>query len=222
MPDWKTMLIPVLLRWIHVIAGIAWIGHLWYFNLVQAHAEKALDAGQKKIVVPHNRGRAFFWFRWGSMVTMLSGLLYLVWEQFVATNLNFAHWFDKIATNNVWITMGALFGLMMWYNVWFVIWPRQKQIIAGIATGNKPADFDALVARAGRASRVNTYLSVPMLFGMSARSHFSAGDMTETLIWCGGFVALGLFVAHLFLTKIGPKAGTEFAAMLPPPAPPAK
>jgi len=68
-----------ILRWAHFFFGIAWIGHLYYFNFVQSHAEKALDGPQKKIVVPNFRGRAIWWFRMGAMVTFLTGLAYILY-----------------------------------------------------------------------------------------------------------------------------------------------
>src|SRR5436190_20614188 len=76
-------LILQLLRWTHFFFGIAWIGHLYFFNFVQGHAEKALSGDQKKVAVPNYRGRAFWWFRWGAMITMLSGVIYILYEQFV-------------------------------------------------------------------------------------------------------------------------------------------
>jgi uncharacterized membrane protein len=209
-----------VLRWGHFFFGIAWIGHLYYFNFVQAHAEKALDGPMKKIVVPNFRGRAIWWFRWGAMITFLTGLAYLFYEQFVATSQGFGDgWFKAPA--NQWILFGMLLGTIMWFNVWFVIWPRQKQIIAGVATGNKPADFDALVATAGKFSRINTYLSVPMLFGMGARKHFA--EIGFNSMWTGITMLLvfvvGVAIAYHVVNQAASKAGTEFAAMLPPPAP---
>src|ERR1041385_1160985 len=83
-----------ILRWIHFFFGIAWIGHLYYFNFVQGAAEKALDGPMKKIVVPTFRGRAIWWFRMGAMVTFLSGLTYLIYQQDIATNQHWAGWFS--------------------------------------------------------------------------------------------------------------------------------
>jgi uncharacterized membrane protein len=215
-------LVLQLLRWTHFFFGIAWIGHLYYFNFVQAHAEKALDGPMKKVVVPNFRGRAIWWFRWGAMITFLSGLIYLFYQEFVATQSMFGGWFDFGPTGsgnkNVWILFGAALGTIMWFNVWFVIWPRQKQIIAGVATGNKPADFDALVATAGKFSRINTYLSVPMLFGMGARHHFTT-TTTGTFVTMAIVLVAGMGIAYHIVNQAAAKAGTEFAAMLPPPAP---
>src|SRR5213592_2630874 len=86
-------IVLMLLRWTHLFFGIAWIGHLYYFNFVQGLSEKALNPEQKKVVIPNYRGRAFWWFRWGAMVTFLSGITYILYEQFIDTNNHFANWF---------------------------------------------------------------------------------------------------------------------------------
>jgi len=249
MPDWKTLTIPMLLRWIHIFFGIVWIGHLYFFNFVNGNFEKSLDAAAKKSVVPQLRPRALWWFRHGAMMTMFSGVIYILWEQFISskvaqlgpdgqpllengqhvmTALAFGGWFHN--AKDWWITFGGLLGLTMWFNVWFIIWPNQKIILAGIATGNKPADFDARVATAGKFSRINTYLSVPMLFGMGARSHFPVGSSAEgvnvgmILGWMAVVFVVGVAVAWHLIYKVGPAVGKEFAAMaaVPPPPPPPK
>ena len=234
MPGLTDQIIPILLRWSHVLFGIIWIGHLYFFNFVNVNFEKTLDAASKKSVVPQLRPRALWWFRWGAMITMLTGVVYIFWEQFVTTKVGFSNWFQS--GNNLWITMGALFGLVMWFNVWFVIWPNQKIILGGISTGNKPADFDARVATAGKFSRINTYLSVPMLFGMVGRQHFAIPDVlvrTEVdgtrvtqpdwgpvLITMAVVIAIGFAVAYHFIYMVGPRVGKEFAPAAPPPPPP--
>jgi uncharacterized membrane protein len=208
-----------LLRWTHFFFGIAWIGHLYYFNFVQAHAEKALAADQKKTVVPNFRGRAIWWFRWGAMITFLSGIVYLIYQQFIATQNMFDGWFST--SQGWWITFGGLLGTIMWFNVWFVIWPRQQVIIASVAgQREKPADFDALVAVAGKFSRINTYLSVPMLFGMGARGHFPTGSTGATLGWIVGVFVVGFGIAYHVVNQVASKVGTEFVPAPPPAAPP--
>ncbi|HZN63024.1 MAG TPA: urate hydroxylase PuuD [Planctomycetota bacterium] len=237
MPDLVTSIIPIALRWVHVLAGIIWIGHLYFFNFVNVNFEKAIDASLKKTIIPQLRPRALWWFRVGAMITMVTGVTYILWEQFVAGHAGFSNWWES--GNNLWITMGMLFGLVMWFNVWFVIWPNQKIILAGISTGNKPADFDARVATAGKFSRINTYLSVPMLFGMLGRQSFTIPDVlvrTEAdgmrvtrpdwgpiLVIMAVVIALGFATAHHFIYMLGPRVGKEFisaAPAAPPPAPP--
>jgi uncharacterized membrane protein len=211
----------MLLRWTHFFFGIAWIGHLYYFNFVQGHAEKALSGDQKKVVVPNFRGRAIWWFRWGAMLTFLSGVTYLLYEQ-IESGRVFGGWFGQSA--DIWITFGATLGTIMWFNVWFVIWPRQRVIIASVAgQREKPADFDALVAKAGKFSRINTYLSVPMLFGMGGRKHLLTLSLGANWIMVVVVFALGFGIAYHVVNHAAARVGTEFvpqAPAAPAPAPP--
>ena len=161
-----------LLRWIHLIAGVTWIGLLYYFNFVQvpffAETEAPVRGGAIQKLVP----RALWWFRWSAMITFITGWLYL---------LHF--WLGKVgfaAGSGAWaILLGGLIGSVMWANVWFVIWPNQKIVIQNaIDTGaGRPANPAAAGAgaRAGLASRTNTALSIPMLFFMGAASHLGLG-----------------------------------------------
>jgi uncharacterized membrane protein len=159
-----------LLRWTHFLAGITWIGILYYFNFVQvpffAETEAPVRTGAVQKLVP----RALWWFRWGAMITFLSGWLYLLhW------------WIGKVgfaAGPGAWaILLGAILGSIMWANVWFVIWPKQKIIIQNAidTAAGKPANpaVGPAGARAGLASRTNVVLSIPMLFLMGATSHLA-------------------------------------------------
>lgn len=198
--DWQSMVLFVL-RWIHLMAGITWIGHLYFFNLVAGPFEKTMDGDTKKKVVPELRPRALWWFRWGAMFTLLSGLLYIFWGQFVISNASFKGWFDS--TNGKWITFGAALGIIMWFNVWFIIWPAQKKIIGWIKNGQKPPEMDGTIRTAFLASRTNTYLSVPMLFGMGAATHFGIFEW----YWPVAVMVVGMLIAHMFI-KLSPKVGT--------------
>jgi len=187
--------IVFLLRWLHILAGIIWIGHLYFFNFVNAHFEKALDPAYKKTVVPAMRGRALWWFRWGAMLTFLSGILMLGMFAMMGTYGDFTF---SATLRGPWILLGALFGTIMWFNVWFIIWPNQKKILAAIREGQAPDA--AKVALAGKASRMNVYLSVPLIFAMGAGSgHFhSFGQPMDTIVMVV-VVLLGFGVAmHMF------------------------
>src|SRR4030095_16728701 len=157
-----------LLRWIHFLSGITWIGLLYYFNFVQtpffAETEAPVRTGAQQKLLP----RAMWWFRWGAMITFISGWLYLLhW------------WIGKVgfaAGVGAWaILLGGLLGSIMWANVWFIIHPKQKIVIQNALDvgAGKPANPAAAPAgaRAGLASRTNTMLSIPMLFFMGAASH---------------------------------------------------
>jgi uncharacterized membrane protein len=179
----------MLLRWTHFLAGITWIGLLYYFNFVQvpffAETEAPARTGAIQRLVP----RALWWFRWGAMITFLSGWLYVLHRLgqggFFAGSYGWA------------ILLGGLLGSVMWANVWFVIWPNQKIVIQNaIDTGaGRPANPSAAPAgaRAGLASRTNTMLSIPMLFFMGAASHLSLPLPRNGLIfWVVALVIMAL------------------------------
>jgi uncharacterized membrane protein len=203
-------IVLIALRWTHILFGIIWLGHLYFFNFVQANYEKSLSPDVKKAIVPEIRGRALWWFRWGAMITMVSGLLYLIYEQLIVPgSRSFAGWLSY--SPDRWITFGMTLGMVMWFNVWFVIWPRQRVILESLSGAReKPADFDALVATAGKFSKINAYLSLPMLFGMTARQHFSGGSWTRDLIAMAVVVAVGVGLAVHLVLHIAPKVGREF------------
>lgn len=149
-------------RWGHFLAGIAWIGLLYYFNFVQVPSLGGVSADTKADLFKEGSivRRALFWFRFAAMFTVLFGLLLLMglWKQGGA---------DAISVD---IMIGATFGIIMWINVAFIIWPNQKRVI-GIVDAS--ADEKAAAGkRALIASRINTMLSIPMLFFMAASAHF--------------------------------------------------
>ena len=188
-----------ILRWAHLIAGITWIGLLYFFNFVMGPFEKTLDGDSKKKVVPELRPRALWWFRWGAMVTMLAGvgMIGMLYQDKMS---------DLVHTERgQWITFGAGLGLIMWFNVWFIIWPAQKQIIGWIKKGEKPPEMDATIKRAFMASRFNTYVSVPMLFGMGAGSGHLASCPCNW-ITLPVVLVVGLAISH-HLIGLGPKVG---------------
>lgn len=234
-------IIRILLRWSHFVAGITWIGMLYFFNLVNVNFMKGLDAPTKKIVIPSLMPKALWYFRWGAVVTVLAGLGYyamyilrpdvtnannlggasaniwlvlLVWlvigiitwaiyNFLLLPNLNkdgrvlgvavavlvilmsvaIVWWLngqlmgtsaagraaESYASNKTLsIGIGGALGLIMLLNVWGIIWPAQKRIIAGTISGD--AAPPELARRAFLASRTNAWLSLPMLFLM-ATSH---------------------------------------------------
>lgn len=158
-----------LMRWLHFFFGVIWIGHLYYFNFVQGSFFAETDAGTKSNVIQKLVPRALWWFRWGAMFTLVTGLVILSARGHHDGPAIFAtSWGVSILT-------GAALACLMWANVWFVIWPNQKIVIQSAtqaASGGQPiADAAARGARAGVASRTNTLFSLPMLFFMGAASH---------------------------------------------------
>lgn len=158
--------------WIHVLAGIVWIGLLYYFNFVQvpALAEAAADsggpggAGISKYVAP----RALAWFRWGAVVTWLSGaaalLRYGIFDDAFLLGLN------EGAPGNAWVIgVGAWLGTIMLFNVWVLIWPNQKKVLGLVEASAE--EINKARRTAFLASRTNTMLSVPMLASMVGYGH---------------------------------------------------
>lgn len=194
-------------RWIHFIAGITWIGHLYFFNFVNVPFVKTLDGPTKKIVMPQLAPRALFWFRWGAMLTFLSGWAYVFWKIFIATDAGFNGTGGLFtSTWGRWISLGGLLGTIMWYNVWFIIWPIQQKLIRWTQAGQAPPEMAGLARKAYLASRTNTYLSFPMLFCMGAASHFPSFNLPVVLV----AVVLSVAIAWHLIEKVSPKAGANF------------
>jgi uncharacterized membrane protein len=150
-----------IIRWIHLLAGVAWIGLLWYFNFVQGEYFKEAEAASKNEAFRKLVPRALWWFRWGAMFTLISGVALLGIKQLTGFG----------------IIVGGLLGILMFLNVWLIIWPNQKIAIASaekVAGGGQadPAAAGAL-AKAGLASRTNTLFSIPMLFFMASSVHLA-------------------------------------------------
>jgi uncharacterized membrane protein len=217
------------LRWLHFLAGITWIGMLYFFNLVNVQFQKELDGATKGKVVPILMPKALFWFRWGAVFTWFSGFIYYslivgteaprhmtlvifligwsiaftaiaglfrgsvaggllkdgrVLALAIAIVVIFIGYATALMAHNagsssrsISIMVGGGIGTIMFLNVWMIIWPLQKKILAAtkasVETGAPaPADQALWARRAFLASRTNAWLSVPMLFFMGAASHF--------------------------------------------------
>ncbi|MDD9876236.1 MAG: urate hydroxylase PuuD [Magnetovibrio sp.] len=150
-------------RWLHVLSGVMWIGLLWYFNFVQIPNMPNIPDDQKpaigKVIAP----AALWWFRWGAMGTIVTGLILAAMNGYLGAALSLGTT-EGASEGHRMIGIGMWFGIIMWFNVWFVIWPNQQK-----ALGLVEAD-DATKAASARTamlfSRTNTLLSVPMLFAM--------------------------------------------------------
>lgn len=153
-----------LARWAHFLFGITWIGLLYYFNFVQTEYFKEAEDSARVDAFTKLAPRALWWFRWGAMFTLLTGLIML--------GIRGAGW-------TLDITLGAVMGIIMFLNVWLIIWPNQKILISSneqIAGGGEALPEAAAAApKAALASRTNTLLSAPMLFFMGSSAHFSHG-----------------------------------------------
>jgi uncharacterized membrane protein len=160
------------LRWFHFLAGITWIGILYYFNFVQTPFFAETDAPVRTGAIQKLVPRALWWFRWAAMVTFVVGLLmYLIRMHEMGAGLFFT------SSYGVTITIGGLIGTIMFLNVWLVIWPAQQVVIASanqVASGGQALpDAAARGRRAALTSRTNTVFSISMLFFMGAASHYN-------------------------------------------------
>jgi uncharacterized membrane protein len=162
----------LIVRWAHVIFGVIWLGHLYFFNLVNVPFQADLDKELKPKVNPKLLLRAFYWFRWSAMYTFILGLVLFGWHYMGPEHL-MKDEAGHITGRAEWIQFGMLLGIVMWFNVWFVIWPRQKKILGGLASGTPHPDAAKLAATAGKASRFNTFASGPLLFAMLGAPHFA-------------------------------------------------
>jgi uncharacterized membrane protein len=156
-------LLSVFLRFGHIIFGIIWIGHLYFLNLVNVPLQADLDKDLKPKLNPKLLLRVFWWFRMGAMYTFVFGWL-LFGYKYGHQKLLMVN--GELSNRGIWILFGGLLATIMWANVWFVIWPRQKLILGGLVKGEPHPDAAAMAATALKASRFNLYASGPMLFGM--------------------------------------------------------
>ncbi|HEY0706855.1 MAG TPA: urate hydroxylase PuuD [Polyangia bacterium] len=156
-------LVNVVLRFGHIVFGIIWLGHLYFLNLVNVPLQADLDKDVKPLLNPKLLLRVFYWFRMGAMYTFIFGWL-LFGYKYGHQKLLMVD--GALTTRGMWILFGGIIGTIMWANVWFVIWPRQKLILGGLAAGKPHPDAATMAATALKASRFNLFASGPMLFGM--------------------------------------------------------
>lgn len=183
-----------LFRWGHILAGITWIGLLYYFNFVQGEyfkeAEDAHRSGAIQKLVP----RALWWFRWAAMFTFLTGVILLAYR-----HQGFSY--D--------ITIGATLGTLMFLNVWAIIWPNQKIVIASATQvaqgGDALPEAAAAAPKAALASRTNTLFSFPMLFFMGSSVHMTSGLIGDASTV--GLATILIIVAVLEVNGIVGKQG---------------
>lgn len=161
--------ITYILRWLHLFFGLLWIGHLYYFNFTQGSAMAQADAPTKSGITTKLLPIALYWFRWGAMWTMVTGMILLAIK---------GHTGGMAVYSSGWgvaILIGVVMGLTMWANVWFVIWPKQQIVMASanqVATGGAANPQAAIVApKALLASRTNVLFSIPLLWFMGSAHH---------------------------------------------------
>jgi hypothetical protein len=195
-------------RWGHYLAGITWIGILYYFNFVQVPAFAEFEAGSRTEAISKLVPRALWWFRYGSVLTVLFGLSILAFQD------QFNGDYFKSAAG-ISISTGILLALFMFGNVWGVIWRNQKIVIASAQNVLAGGEADPAAAAAGRkamlASRTNTLFSIPMLFFMAATSHLAlqGGFDTTDSGKRGMFMGISFIIVLLLeLNALGVIGGT--------------
>lgn len=182
-----------LFRWIHVVFGITWIGMLYYFNFVQTEYFKEAESGALADCKAKLAPRALWWFRWGAMFTFVTGLV-------LVGGLH-----QGVMLVNDYIVVGAVMGVLMFLNVWLIIWPKQR-IVLGLAEG----DVAAAAPKASLASRTNTLFSAPMVFCMLASPHI--GYQADHLLTAEGG-GLGMWLALALVALL------QFNALIGKPGP---
>jgi uncharacterized membrane protein len=165
------------LRWLHVVCGVMWIGLLWYFNFVSTPTMPKIPDELKPALGRFITPAALFWFRWGAMGTIFFGIVlalrnnYLVEAYTLDLSQGMAGY--PVVPKYLAIGIGMWLGTIMWFNVWFVIWPNQQKAlnIDGKYPNLAAPEKAAAAKTAGQFSRINTLLSIPMLFSMVAAGH---------------------------------------------------
>ena len=186
--------INYLARWGHMVAGVAWIGLLYYFNFVQTEYFKEAEDNARVDAFTKLAPRALWWFRWAAALTFLTGLILLYFIGMGAT---------------VDIFLGAVMATLMFLNVWLIIWPNQKIVIASneqIKGGGEalPEAADA-APKAALASRTNTLFSLPMLFLMGSSAHFAHGGFSDNMTaLVVGLVIIAALELNAIFGKQGP------------------
>jgi uncharacterized membrane protein len=185
------------LRWIHVTAAMLWVGLSYFLNFVLAPSVKRMDPPSRRTLLPGVLERAVFWMKTGALVTYITGWAYLLYKCYGESNVGF-HGENGLAhsTWGQWVSIGVIVGTVLFVNVWWVIAPAQTKLIRWMRAGETPPEFARLSARAEKASKVNVYLSVPLIFSMSAASHL---PVINGWIVAGMFLAGFALVAHLYL-----------------------
>jgi len=199
----------ILARWVHFLAGVIWIGLLYYFNFVQAPFFAEIDGSVKNVAITKLVPKALLWFRFGALWTFLSGLFYL---------MAYGHANGVAIFSTSWgvnILIGALLGTTMFANVWLLIWPNQKVVIQSatqVVSGGQPLpNAAACAAKATLASRHNVLFSIPMLLFMGMAKHFgyNVGPDRRMILWIVVLVLIGALEVNAIKGKLGPMTSIQ-------------
>ena len=159
---------PFFFRWLHVLSGVMWIGLLWYFNFVQIPNMGKIPDEQKPAISKVIAPAALFWFRWSALSTVVTGLI-LAWLHGYIEDALMLGLSSGVSTEAA-IGFGMWLGLIMAFNVWFVIWPNQKKALGMVEVSAE--DKPKAARTAMLFSRTNTMLSIPMLYAMVSAQNY--------------------------------------------------
>ncbi len=151
-----------IVRWLHVLSGVMWIGLLWYFNFVQTPTVPTIPDELKPAIPKHIMPVALFWFRWAALSTVVWGLVLAWMNGYLGDTL--AIGLTSGAARDASIGFGMWMGVIMAFNVWFIIWPNQQKVIGLVEASDEEKPKAARTA--ALASRTNTMLSIPMMYSM--------------------------------------------------------
>ena len=212
--------VEMLARYGHIIAGITWIGLLYYFNFAQTPAFNSFEAPARNEAFAKLVPRAIWWFRWAAAATLAFGLLIFALysggdnQPYMGSGEPYG---DMQNPQVMAILAGMFFAIIMFLNVWLVIWPAQRRAIANaqnvLAGGEADAGLPPVMRRAATASRTNTFLSIPMLFFMVFAGHlagFAEYDSTEggsRVLWYLITIVVGLAAEAIALKAPPPGSG---------------
>jgi uncharacterized membrane protein len=164
---------PFFVRWLHVLSGVMWIGLLWYFNFVSTPTTPQIPAELRPALGKYITPAALFWFRWSAMSTIVFGIILAHLNGYLLQAYTLGAMEGFTVPKSIAIGIGMWLGTIMWFNVWFIIWPnQQKALNIGDKYPNLSADEKTAAGKsAGMFSRINTMLSIPMLFAMVSAGH---------------------------------------------------
>lgn len=189
-----------IFRWIHFLSGITWIGMLYYMNFAQGAWFNETKPEAKTAAQIGLLPRVLWWFRWGAMATFVSGWIIIFMK---GAEMGHQVYLSSWGTN---IMIGAVLGTLMWANVWFVIWPCQKIVIAN-AQGNTNPNAAAAGAKTTLASRHNVLFSIALLWFMGAASHLPIAMKGNLMtMWIVILVIIGALEFNALKGKLGPLA----------------
>jgi len=151
-----------LFRYLHVVSGVMWIGLLWYFNFVQIPSMPKIPDEQKPAITKVIAPAVLFWFRWSALSTIITGLIVAYLNDYMHEALTLG--IGSGGGKSTAIGIGMWLGLIMAFNVWFIIWPNQKRVLGMVESS--PEEKAKSARTAMLFSRTNTLLSLPMLLSM--------------------------------------------------------